>query len=153
MHMPSSGQNHAGSVSTKVNDILARAAVLTAASLVTQCATSKSRSSSSGPYARKSSSVVEADATQEPESKVARKQAEPEPKAEAEAEAWRREDLGDLLENVFLKVQNAAWRAVGLCLEAFLPARIRDASICSGQQRQQQQQGASSTHVCEADLQ
>ena len=114
--MPSSGQNHAGSVSTKVNDILARAAVLTAASLVTQCATSKSRSSSSGPYARKSSSVVEADATQEPESKVARKQAEPEPKAEAEAEAWRREDLGDLLENVFLKVQNAAWRAVGLGL-------------------------------------
>ena len=103
MHMPSSGQNHAGSVSTKVNDILARAAVLTAASLVTQCATSKSRSSSSGPYASKSSSVVEADATQEPESKVARKQAEPEPKAEAEAEAWRREDLGDLLEKAFLE--------------------------------------------------
>ena len=102
MHMPSSGQNHAGSVSTKVNDILARAAVLTAASLVTQCATSKSRSSSSGPYARKSSSVVEADATQEPESKVARQQAEPEPKAEGEAEAWRRNVLGGLLEKAFL---------------------------------------------------
>ena len=93
--MPSSGQNHAGSVSTKVNDILARAAVRTAARLVAQCATSKSRSLSSGPHASKSSSVVEAGATQEPESKVARKQAEPEPKAEAEAEAWRRDDVGD----------------------------------------------------------
>ena len=103
MHMPSSGQNHAGSVSTKVNDILARAAVLTAASLVTQCATSKSRSSPSGPYAWKCSSVVEADATQQRESKVVREQAGLVPKAEAEAEAWRREDLGDLLENAFLE--------------------------------------------------
>ena len=101
--MPSSGQNHAGSVNTKVNGILARAAMLTAAKLATQCATSKSRSLSSGPYASKSSSVAEADATQEPESKVARKQAEPETKAEAEAEAWRREDLGDLLEKAFLE--------------------------------------------------
>ena len=68
--------------------------MLTAARLVTQCATSKSRSLSPGPYASKSSSVVEAGATQEPASKVARRQAEHEPKAEAEAEARRREDLG-----------------------------------------------------------
>ena len=46
---------------------------------------------------------MEADQTQERDSKVAREQAEPEPKAEAEAEAWRREDLGDLLENAFLE--------------------------------------------------
>ena len=46
--------------------------------------------------------MVEADATQQRDSKVAREQAEPEPKAEAEAEAWRREDLRDLLENAFL---------------------------------------------------
>ena len=59
-------------------------------------------SSSSGPYARKSSSAVEPDQTQERDSKVAREQAEPEPKAEAEAEAWRRNVLGGLLEKAFL---------------------------------------------------